>query len=365
MQAAAAEAKAKSEAAAEAGLAAGQLKTEVETLAKLLKPAGDSGLPPVLDQIKVAAGLRDGAGRGARRRSRCARRAEAAPVHWRINAAAERDPALPPGVEPLSAHVDGPARADAAALRQIGVVAPSRRRAPAAPAEAGPASGLARGRPVALGRLRRRGARRHRRRQPAGRAQPPGRAGAQEAEPAPRRRDRAQPLRAAAERVIARRRPRSGACASSGARRRASLPQTRDVLTAMERQARETEAKIAAVADAKARTAEALAEAHEQLAETESALQALGGMEALEAELAAAQTETAGLRTQRQREPHRAHHAGARASRPQPSARRPSPRRRERWQTRIAGADQQIATLEGAPVRDAGARSTSWPASRP
>ena len=56
VQAAAADAKAKSEAAAEAGLAAGQLKTEVETLAKLLTPAGDSGLPPVLDRIKVEAG---------------------------------------------------------------------------------------------------------------------------------------------------------------------------------------------------------------------------------------------------------------------------------------------------------------------
>ena len=56
VQAAAADAKAKSEAAAEAGLAAGQLKTEVETLAKLLTPAGDSGLPPILDQIKVEAG---------------------------------------------------------------------------------------------------------------------------------------------------------------------------------------------------------------------------------------------------------------------------------------------------------------------
>ena len=43
-----------------------------------LKPAGDSGLPPVLDQIKVEAGLRDGAGRRARRRSRRAGRARRA-----------------------------------------------------------------------------------------------------------------------------------------------------------------------------------------------------------------------------------------------------------------------------------------------
>ena len=42
------------------------------------------------------------------------------------------------------------------------------------------------------------------------------------------------------------------------ARAQARLTATRDALTAMERQARETEAKIAAVADAKARTTEAL-----------------------------------------------------------------------------------------------------------
>ncbi len=100
MQASSAEAKAKSAAAAETGLAAGQLKTEVETLAKLLTPAGDSGLPPILDAIKVEAGYEmalaaalgddldapDGARgaaalapeRGRRARSRAARRRRAA-----------------------------------------------------------------------------------------------------------------------------------------------------------------------------------------------------------------------------------------------------------------------------------------------
>ena len=82
MQAAAADAKAKSDAAAEVGLAAGQLKTEVETLAKLLKPAGDSGLPPVLDAVKVASGY-ELALAAALGDDLDAPAAAEAPVHWR------------------------------------------------------------------------------------------------------------------------------------------------------------------------------------------------------------------------------------------------------------------------------------------
>ena len=89
VQAAAADAKAKSEAAAETGLAAGQLKTEVETLAKLLTPAGDSGLPPVLDRIKVEAGY-EMALAAALGDDLDAPVAADAPVHWRLNAAARR-----------------------------------------------------------------------------------------------------------------------------------------------------------------------------------------------------------------------------------------------------------------------------------
>ena len=57
-------------------------------------------------------------------------------------------------------------------------------------------------------------------------------------------------------------RPRSGGLRQLWREAQGKLAQTRDVLTAMERQARETEAKIAAVADAKGRTQEALVEAH-------------------------------------------------------------------------------------------------------
>ena len=81
---------------ASSDLAAGQLKTEVETLAKLLMPAGDSGLPPVLDQIKVAAGY-EMALAAALGEDLDVPAAEEAPVHWRVNAASGADPALAQG----------------------------------------------------------------------------------------------------------------------------------------------------------------------------------------------------------------------------------------------------------------------------
>ncbi|HWB46415.1 MAG TPA: chromosome segregation SMC family protein, partial [Hyphomicrobiaceae bacterium] len=104
VQDAADEAKAKSEAAASVVLAAGQLKTEIETLTKLLRPAGDSGLPPVLDRVKVepgyevalAAALGDDleAPAGAK-----------APVHWRLNPEPGPDGPLPAGIDSLAGHV--------------------------------------------------------------------------------------------------------------------------------------------------------------------------------------------------------------------------------------------------------------------
>ena len=277
MQAAAADAKAKSEAAAEIGLAAGQLKTEVETLAKLLTPAGDSGLPPMLDQIKVAAGY-EMALAAALGDDLDAPAAAEAPVHWRLNAATEADPALPEGVEPLVAHVDGPARADAPPApdrhRRRG-----RRHPAAAHPEARPAAGLQRGRPVALGRLRRRRQGVGRRRQrawpsAAGSARSP-REEAKVARRPPR--PRAPPRRRPAERMRAaqaeEKRPAPALARDAGQAgadaRRCSPPWSG-------RRARR-KPRSPAVTDAKGRTQEALVEAHEQLAETEAALQALGG----------------------------------------------------------------------------------------
>jgi chromosome segregation protein len=123
------------------------------------------------------------------------------------------------------------------------------------------------------------------------------------------------------------------------------VAQTREVLTAMERQARETEAKIAAVTDAKGRTQDALVEAHGHLAETEAALGALGGTEALEADLAGAQTAAVDLRA-RVTESRTELITLEREHRARTERQAAIGLERERWQTRSAGADQQIATLK-------------------
>ena len=121
VQSAAADSRSKSDAAAQASLAAGQLTTEVETLAKLLTPAGDAALPPVLDQIKVEAGY-EMALAAALGDDLDAPLSGEAPRHWRLNAAPDKDPALPAGVEPLGPHVEGPPELTRR-LAQIGVVA--------------------------------------------------------------------------------------------------------------------------------------------------------------------------------------------------------------------------------------------------
>ena len=123
------------------------------------------------------------------------------------------------------------------------------------------------------------------------------------------------------------------------------LAQTRDVLTAMERQARETEAKIAAVSDARGRAEEALVESHELLGQTEAALAALSGTDALEAELAATQAQTASLRS-RVTESRTELITLEREHRARTERSAAIALEHERWKTRSAGAEQQIATLK-------------------
>ena len=342
VQAAAADAKAKSAAGAEASLAAGQLRTEVETLAKLLTPAGDSGLPPVLDQIKVEAGY-EMALAAALGDDLDAPVAAEAPRHWLLNVGREADPSLPGGVAPLGPHVEGPPELRRR-LAQVGVVAaadgarlqrelkPGQRLVSTdghlwrwdgfvAEAEISTAAATRLAERSRLGAL------------------------AREEEKA---REHAEAARDQAEAATA----LLGATQAEEKRLRqlwreaqTKMAQTRDVLTAMERQARETEVKIAAVSDAKTRAEEALADSHGLLAQTETAIAALAGTEALEADLAGAQSETTSLRRRvadsrtelitLERE-HR-----ARTEREAAIA-----LERERWTTRSAGAEQQIATLK-------------------
>jgi len=342
VQSAAAEAKATSDAAAEASLVAGQLKTEVDTLAKLLTPAGDSGLPPILDQIKVAPGY-EMALAAALGDDLDAPTAPEAPTHWRLNAGVEADPPLPAGVEPLMTHVVGPSEL-ARRLRQIGLVkaadGPRLQRVLKPGQRLVSAEGdlwrwdgfvaAAQGAIAAASRLAERS-----------------RLGALATQEAAQR-HMAEAARtandAAAEHLRA---------AQAEERRlrqlwrdqQGKLAQTRDVLTAMERQARETEVRIAAVADAKARAQEALGDARALLAETEAAVATLGGTETLEADLVAAQTAAAELR-KRVSETRTELITLEREHRGRAERQTAIGLERERWQARSAGAEQQIATLK-------------------
>jgi chromosome segregation protein len=294
VQAAATHAKASSDAAAQAGLAAGQIRTEMETLAKLLKPADESGIPPVLDQVKVASGF-ELALAAALGDDLDAPVAEHAPARWTLNGRGETDPGLPKTIEPLAAHVVAPPELTRR-LKQVGVV--DRADGPKLQRFLKPGQRLvsvegdlwrwdgfvasAQGALAAASRLRERGRlgllveQEQAQRQAAEAART-------EAEAAGEAHRKAQ----AEERQL---RQMWRDCQSR-------LAETREALTAMERQARETEAKLAGVGDAKGRTQEALVEAHEQLAETESAVRGLGGTEALEADLRAAQEQVGELRT--------------------------------------------------------------------
>jgi chromosome segregation protein len=342
VQAAAADAKAKAETAAKLGLAAGQLKTEVDTLAKLLMPAGDSGLPPILDQIKVATGY-EMALAAALGEDLDVPAADTAPVHWRINAASGTDPALPKGVEPLIAHVAGPTELTRR-LRQIGIVA--RSDGPRLQKVLAPGQRLvsregdlwrwdgfvaaAQGAMAAASRLAERS-----------------RLGALAAQEA-QARQASDEARVAAE--AATEHHRTAQTEDRGLRQswrdtQARLAQTRDLLTDMERQARETESRIASVADAKSRIGETLVEAHEKLAEVETALQEQSGIENLESELAASQKETAELRTKAS-ESRTELITLEREHRARSDRQTAIVAEQERWQTRSAGAGEQIATLK-------------------
>jgi chromosome segregation protein len=342
VQAALAESAAKSEVAAEVSLTAGQLKTEVETLVKLLKPAGDSALPPVLDAVKVATGY-ELALAAALGDDLDAPTAPEAPVRWSLNAPAAPDPSLPEGARPLQAQVAGPPEL-ARRLKQIGVVPRADgtrlqkllkpgQRLVSIEGDLWRWDGFvaaAQGALAAASRLQERSrlgilaGQEEVQRQAADKARG-------EAEQA------AEKLRAAQadERRL---RQQWRDC-------QAELAATRELLTAMEKQARETESKLAGVADARERGQEAMAEAREQLAETQEAAEALGSIEPLEAQLDTAQKSAAKLRFEVSEAKtelitlEREHRARAERQAALTAE-------CERWSTRQAGARQQIATLD-------------------
>ncbi|MDP2803012.1 MAG: chromosome segregation SMC family protein, partial [Phreatobacter sp.] len=97
-----------------------RIETEARTLAKILNVANGSLWPPVLEAISVARGFETALG-AALGDDLDAPTASASPQHW-AGASRDGDPALPEGVEPLSAHVKAPAEL-ARRMAQIGLVA--------------------------------------------------------------------------------------------------------------------------------------------------------------------------------------------------------------------------------------------------
>ena len=237
-----------------------------------------------------------------------------APRHWRLNAAPDKDPALPAGVEPLGPHVEGPPELTRR-LAQIGVVAAADGARLQRQLKTGQRLVSAEGHLwrwdgfIAAAQVSTAAATRLAERSRLGALAREEEAARAAAETARNEADAAAELLAATQSEEKRLR-------QLWREAQGKMAQTRDVLTAMERQARETEAKIAAVSDARGRAEEALVESHELLGQTEAALAGAlrHGCAGGGADGHPGADRLAAL--QRHRVPHRAHHARARASRP-------------------------------------------------
>jgi chromosome segregation protein len=116
-----AEARARRDDAARVRLAANAFSTERETIAKLLAPANEGDFPPVVDMIRVSPGYETALG-SALGDDLEAPIAQDASIHWRRMDVAVEDHPLPADAEPLVMHAEAPPEL-ARRLRQIGVVA--------------------------------------------------------------------------------------------------------------------------------------------------------------------------------------------------------------------------------------------------
>ncbi len=287
------EARAREQASQAALLTAGQLRTEVETLAKLLLPMRDDGLPPMIDELRVAPGYERALG-AALGDDLDAPIAEEADMHWRRVGRAADDPPLPVGVHPLALEVDAPPEL-ARRLAQIGVVArvdgrlmqpylrPGQRLVSpegdlwrwdgftvAATAPTAAALRLAERNRLSELEVLEDGARRE----------------SDDLASVARTAREAHRVAEGEERRLR----------QAGRETQAELARARESLTVIERQARETEQRLAAVAENRTSAEVALVEAKERLAESEAAIEALDDDDALEAEVATAERVTTGHR---------------------------------------------------------------------
>ncbi len=331
------------EVSARAHIALTALRAERETLVKLLVGESAGEFPPILDRIRVAAGYETALG-AALGDDLEAPAAEDAPVHWRHVAVARHDSALPAGVEPLAAHVEAPPELDRR-LKQTGIVA-SRADGHSLQAQLKPGQRLvtragdlwrwdgftaaAEGVTPAAQRLAARN-----RLSSIGGEEAQARSAAAAAAEAERE-TAAALLHAQTEEQRLRQLWREA---------QSMLAKSRDSLTAIERAARETESKLAAVAGARVRAEQDLVLAQELEAEAGAGLAAITAeadpepalrdvqvlVETRRSALAEAQAAILGLERERHARSERHSAIGV---------------ERERWTTRSAGASQQIDTLK-------------------
>lgn len=118
-----AEARTRRDNAARVRLAANAFSTERETIAKLLAPTNDGDFPPVVDYIRVSPGYETALGAALGDDLEATVSPEAS-IHWRRIEVSVEDHALPADAEPLVMHAEAPPEL-ARRLRQIGVVARS------------------------------------------------------------------------------------------------------------------------------------------------------------------------------------------------------------------------------------------------
>ncbi len=318
------------------------LKAERETLIKLLFGARPKEYPPVVDRMRVAPGFEAALG-AALGDDLEAPAAEEAAVHWRHVEIPRSDAALPAGVEPLAAHVEAPPELDRR-LRQTGIVAnreqglklqPGLKPGQRLVTRAGDLwrwdgfTAAADGATPAAQRLAERN-----------------RLSSLELEEAEARTAAtatAETEREAVE-ALTSARTEEQRLRQLGREAQAMLAKTRESLTTIERAARETESKLAAVSGAKARAEEELTVAEQALEKAEADVAALAAAANPEPLLSAAKTEA---------EVKRIALAEARGALGDiERERRARADRiaaigvdRERWTTRSSGAERQIETL--------------------
>ena len=109
--------------AEQARLSAGALRTERETLSRLVLPGQQDGAAPIADGLTVASGYEAALGAAFGDDLEAPIDGDA-PIHWRLVELSSHDGQLPADVEPLSLHVGAPPEL-MRGLRQTGVVSAS------------------------------------------------------------------------------------------------------------------------------------------------------------------------------------------------------------------------------------------------